>query len=120
MVPINFPDWTEPELITFFVIIHGVWIPIHGIETDSANDCGGQDRLAGCDQFMPIGPDAVLVQFNVDADLLWYPDESAQTGYKIKAGQTAWMIGSQDGYAKIVWSCNILWVDLGAIGSPDD
>jgi hypothetical protein len=96
------PD--APELLTY-----------HFALDESTPGCGPGEGEPDqpCDP--SAGENATLITFTADAELLWAPDSSAGTDQRVQVGQTAWMVGEQDGYAAIVWACAPLWITLGAI-----
>jgi len=51
-----------------------------------------------------------MVRFTQTTELLWAPSADAHTGAYVRAGQTARAVAQQDGYTRIVWAGQALWV----------
>jgi len=81
--------------------------------------CGGE----GCDLAMPITETAVVGAFTSDARTYWAPGQlTTNPMITIPAGKTAWVIGqdAKKEYYKIIWVCNLLWVQKGTMGPNFD
>jgi hypothetical protein len=66
---------------------------------------------------------AAVGVFVNDAEVLWAPDPSAQTGVTLEAGQTARVLGLDESgnYYQIVWVGTYLWVPVGSLSpNPDE
>lgn len=69
----------------------------------------------GCDQFMPVDDTARLATFVADTPFYWAPIPEGVTPYVAYAGQTAWEIDRREGYAVLIWACNVLFVPEDAV-----
>jgi hypothetical protein len=78
----------------------------------------------GCQIDIPTG--SVVGSFVSDTQFYWSPDaEDASTTYSVGAGtapKTAWVIGqdASEGFYKIVWACQYLWVPQNTMGPNYD
>jgi len=61
-------------------------------------------------EVLSSGPVMPMVRFTVASELLWGPSAGAHTGAYVRAGQTARAVAQQDGYTRVVWAGQALWV----------
>ena len=61
-------------------------------------------------EVLPSEPVMPMVRFTQDTELLWGPSADAHTGAYVRAGQTARAVAQQDGYTRVVWAGQALWV----------
>src|SRR3990167_536022 len=64
-------------------------------------------------EVLPSEPVMPMVRFTQDTELLWGPSTDAHTGAYVRAGQTARAVAQQDGYTRIVWAGQALWIVSG-------
>jgi hypothetical protein len=83
-------------------------VPLEAVATTNTPD-------TGCTHRLPIDASAQLVRAREDVALHWAPMAGAATPYHVLAGQTAVQIGEADGFARVVWGCDILWLPLGKV-----
>ena len=61
-------------------------------------------------EVLPSEPVMPMVRFTQDTELLWGPFADAHTGAYVRAGQTARAVAQQDGYTRIAWAGQALWI----------
>lgn len=78
--------------------------------------------VAGCDVQMPRTPDAAIGTFVANADTYWSPGNLTDPLVTLPAGKSAWVLGldANGEFYKIIWSCQLLWVEAGTIGPNFD
>ena len=61
-------------------------------------------------EVLPSEPVMPMVRFTQDTELLWAASADAHTGAYVHAGQTARAVAQQDGYTRIAWAGQALWI----------
>ena len=61
-------------------------------------------------EVLPSEPVMPMVRFTQDTELLWGPSADAHTGAHVRGGQTARAVAQQDGYTRIAWAGQALWI----------
>ena len=79
-------------------------MPYYDAAGNLLNACLATSELAQSETVMP------MVRFTQDTELLWGPFADAHTGAYVRAGQTARAVAQQDGYTRIVWAGQALWI----------
>ena len=99
---------------------HELWTTVVHFTCNS--DDFGVASVPGCDQFMPIGTTSVVGAFVWDAPLYWAPGELVTPHTIIRAGNSAWVLGTDatGAYYKIVWVCDVLYVPRSTMGPNFD
>lgn len=112
---VELPDDMLPNGLTFFYITQTWEWAFRAELTSDRSPCGG----GGGETCAPSTGD--IVEFLADTSLYWAPDESADTGVLVTAGQTArlsYPVYSTPDFVGIVWACQSLFVPAGAVGVP--
>ena len=78
--------------------------PYYDAAGNLLNACPSTSELVPSEPVMP------MVRFTQTTELLWAPSADAHTGAYVHAGQTARAVAQQDGYTRIVWAGQALWV----------
>ena len=78
--------------------------PYYDAAGNLLNACPSTSELVPSEPVMP------MVRFTQTTELLWAPSADAHTGAYVRAGQTARAVAQQDGYTRIVWAGQALWV----------
>jgi hypothetical protein len=87
-------------------------------------ECAGlpSTAVAGCDVQIPLTSTSVIGAFVADAPTSWTPGQLTDPLVTIPAGKTAWVLGQDASgqYYKIVWVCDLLWVQKSTMGPNYD